>query len=421
MGWYLTCRPLSHPLYRSVRYLHPVTDWNQFKGDPQHSGLRRDLEGPQRITECWTADLVGAAGSPVLDRDTVFVGTSHGNCYAFERETGRRRWVFETTAATDTAPIVTHDYLYLATGEGVVYALEPATGEQRWTADLPGTLDAALALSGTVLYASHTAGLSALEADSGELVWTHETDTPAVGTPAVDSDEDRDRQGGWGQRPDPDQEIDLLSLDDAQMDVDGDQTHDRNQVYVGTTDGTILALEATTGEPCWDAPASGTIVDGPTVVDDRVYIADDDGTLIAFHTSSGQSWFTYEIQGSFTSSPTVLDEIDSTYVGAADGYLHVTDTTFGRRKLRGWLFAKKGVALDGPVTSSPVIVDDILCIGDSTGSLYGIDVADDCDLCWHHGLEGAVTSTPAVGDGQLYVGSDERLTCLEWQSGDRTP
>ncbi|SIR90909.1 outer membrane protein assembly factor BamB family protein [Natronorubrum thiooxidans] len=396
-----------------------MTDWNQFRGDPQHSGLRRDLEGPQRIAECWTADLVGSAGPPVLDRDTVFVGTSHGNCYALECDTGRRRWVFETTAATDTAPVVTHDHLFLATGKGVVYALEPATGEKRWRTELPGTLESALALSDGLLYASHTAGLSALEADSGEIIWTHETDTPVVGAPAVDGE--RNRRRGWGERPDPDQEIDLLSLDDARMEEDGERAHDGNQVYVGTTDGTILALEATTGEQCWDAPTSGAIVDGPTIVDDRVYVADDEGTLIAFHTSSGQSWFTYEIQTSFTSSPTVLEATDSTFVGASDGYLHVTDTTFGRRKLRGWLFSKKGVALDGPVTSSPVLVGDILCVGDSTGSLYGIDVTDDCDLSWHYGLEGAVTDTPAIGDGRLYVGTGEQLVCLEWEPGDGNP
>lgn len=395
-----------------------MTDWTQFRGDPQHSGCRRDLEGPRQIAARWTADLVGPAGSPVLDRDTVFVGTSNGNCYAFERDTGRRRWVFETTAATEMAPVVTRDALYLATDEGVVYALEPATGEQRWRTDLPGGLEAPLALAGEALYAGHTAGLSALEADSGEVVWTHETDTPVVGAPAVDGERDRDRHGGWGACQEDEQDLDLLSLEDAQMDAD-DGTHDQDRVYVATADGTIRALEAATGEDCWDAPIGGTIVDGPTVVGDRVYVADDEGTLVALHASSGQSWFTYEIQGSFTSAATILEDADMTFVGAADGYLHVTDTTFGRRKLRGWLFAKKGVALDGAVTSSPVLAGDVLCVGDATGSLYGIDVADDGDLSWHYGLEDTVTGSPAIGEQALYVATGERLACLEWDADAR--
>ncbi|SDK37752.1 outer membrane protein assembly factor BamB family protein [Natronorubrum texcoconense] len=397
-----------------------MSHWNQFKGDPRHAGVRRDLEGPTRVTEGWTADLVGPVGSPVLDRDTVFVGTSHGNCYALEREHGRERWRFETTGATDAAPVVTHELLYLGAGD-VVYALDPATGEQIWTSELPDVTESSLALADGVLYAGHGTGVSALEAETGELVWSHETDAAVVGAPAVDSARDRTGGQGWGQQSVDEADLDLLSLEDAQMADDDAQPHDQDRVYVGTDDETVLALEAETGEELWDAPTDGVIVDGPTVVDERVYVADGSGTLVALHADSGQSWFTYQIQESFTSTPTVLPELDTTFVGASDGYLHVTDTTFGRRKLRGWLFAKKGVALDGEVASSPVVAGDICCVGDSTGSLYGIDLSDDCDLCWHFGLEGPITATPALAENRLFVGGGDRLYCLEWDPDERRP
>ena len=397
-----------------------MSDWNQFKGDPQRSGVRRDLEGPDRVTEAWTADLGGPPGSPVLDRDTVFVGTQRGNCHALERETGRHRWTFETADETETAPVVGRDGLYLAVGDGTVRALDPGTGEQRWETDLAGALESPLALSDGLLYAGHAAGLSALEAETGARVWTHETKTAVAGAPAVDRDADRERQGWGGDRDET--EIDLLSLDDAEMD---EGVSDRDRVYVGTAAGTVIALEADTGEELWNAPTSGAVVDGPTVADGRVYVADEDGTLVAFHADTGQSWFTYEIQDGFTSSPTVLPAADATFVGAADGYLHVTDTTFGRRKLRGWLFSKKGVALDGPVRSSPVVAGDVLCIGDATGSLYGVDVAgdaEDCDLVWFVDLEGGIAGTPALGSDALFVGSDDdRLHCLEWASDRSAP
>ncbi|WP_339105199.1 PQQ-binding-like beta-propeller repeat protein [Haloterrigena salinisoli] len=397
-----------------------MSDWNQFKGDPQRSGVRRDLEGPDRVTDAWTADLDGPPGSPVLDRDTVFVGTRRGDCYALERETGRRRWTFETTGGTETAPVVDRDRLYLATGDGTVRALDPGTGEQRWETDLAGALESPLALSDGLLYAGHSAGLSALEAETGARVWTHETDAPVAGAPAVDRAADRARQGWGGERDEA--EIDLLSLDDAAMD---EETSDRDRVYAGTADGTVIALEADAGEELWDAPTGGAVVDGPTVADGRVYVADDGGTLVALHADTGQSWFTYEIQGSFTSSPTVLPAADATFVGADDGYLHVTDTTFGRRKLRGWLFSKKGVALDGPVRSSPVVAGDVLCIGDATGSLYGVDVsgdAEDCELVWYADLESGITGTPALGSDALFAGSDDgRLHCLERASDRSTP
>lgn len=400
-----------------------MTDWNQFKGDPQHSGRRRDLETPYRVTERWTADLVGPAGSPVLDRDTVFVGTAHGNCYAIERETGRRRWTYETTMGTDAAPIVTREAVYLAVDDGTVHALDPATGDPLWNRTLPDGREPALAMSDERLYIGHSAGVSALEADTGEPVWSHETDDPVVGVPAVDDARERDRRG-WGRDSEAEEAVDLLSLGDARMD-EGEGATDGDRVYVGVGDGTIRALEADSGEQLWDVPTDGTVVDGPTVVGDRVYVADDDGTLLAVHADGGQSWFTYEIRDAFTTAPTILPDAGATLVGAVDGYLHVTDTTFGRRKLRGWLFSKRGVPLDGPVRSSPVVAGDVCCVGDATGSLYGIDVsgdAEDCEPLWYVSLEAGVTSTPALADRRLYVPcEDGTLSCLEWEPGRPRP
>ncbi|MFC4436213.1 MULTISPECIES: outer membrane protein assembly factor BamB family protein [Natrialbaceae] len=356
-----------------------MTDWNQFKRDPQHSGVRRDLEGPHRIEKSWTADLVGPVGSPVLDRDTLFVGTERGNLYAFDRETGHRRWVFETTAGIDAAPVVTRDRVYAATDTGAVYALDPATGDRAWRTDLPDALESALSFSDDRLYAGHASGLSALETETGEEVWTHEADSPVVGCPAV-----------------------------------GD---DRRRVYAGTEGEQVSCLETETGEEVWTAPTDGAVTDGPTIADGRVYVGDDDGTLLALDAESGQTWFSYEIQGSLTSSATVLPDEGTTFVGADDGYLHVTDTRFGRRKVRGWLFSKKGVALAGEISASPVVAGDVLCVGDSTGSVYGVD-ATEFDLLWHFDAGDAVERTPALAPERLYVGGGDRLYCLEWTPGE---
>ncbi|SEH13294.1 PQQ-like domain-containing protein [Natronorubrum sediminis] len=390
-----------------------MTNWNQFKGDPRHSGRRRDFEGPNRVQEAWTVDLDGDAGSPVYDRDTVYVLTNRA-CHALERARGRERWTVEIDAAAESTPVVTRDTLYLTSADDTVRALETTTGDQRWAATLPGTLESSLALADGLLFVGHEAGVSALEADTGEVVWTHETDAAVVGTPAVDRVRDRAHGDEWGSdTPEPD-ELDLLSLEDARMDEETTQTADRDRVCVATADEQVLALEADTGEPCWDAPTNGTVVDGPTITGDRVYVADDSGTLVALHADSGQSWFTYKIQQSFASSPTVLPERDTTFVGATDGYVHVTDTTFGRRKLRGWLFAKKGVALDGTISASPAVAGEICCVGDSTGSFYGIDLTDDCNPCWHVGLDGPITAPPALGTDHLFVVGGDRLYRLEW-------
>lgn len=350
-----------------------MTDWNQFKGDPQHSGLRRDLEGPHRVSEAWSADLVGPVGSPVLDYDTVFVGTARGNLYAFDRKTGHRRWVFETLDAIDATPVVTDQHVYAGTDDGAIYALDLTTGDRVWQADLP-PLRSALSASNGYLYVGHASGLSALEVETGEPAWTYATESPVVGCPAITSNPER--------------------------------------VYAGTEGGRVHCLEAT-GDEVWTAPTDGAVTAGPTIADGRVYVGDDDGTLLALDVKTGQSWFSYEIQEPFTAAATVLPDEGTTFVGAADGYLHVTDTQFGRRKVRGWLFSKKGIALDGGIHASPVVAGDILCVGDLTGSIYGVDVTT-FDLRWHFDAGGPISSTPALAPERLYVGGAERLLCLEW-------
>ncbi|QCS44120.1 PQQ-binding-like beta-propeller repeat protein [Natrinema versiforme] len=400
-----------------------MTEWNQYKGDSRNSGLRRDIEGPARIEAAWTADLVGPVGSPVLDRDTVYVGTAGGNCYALERGTGRRRWVFETQAATDAAPVVDRDRLYCGTADGTVHALDISTGEAQWHVELPGALESPLALSEGRLYAGHAAGLSALEAETGTELWTHETESAVVGSPAIaDGREGEQRRSAL--EGEPGEEL-LESMDSDLLAAERGEEPDRRwattaeRAFVGTADGTVVSLEAEAGEEVWTAPVGGTVAAGPTIADGRVYVGDDEGTMVALDAATGQTWFTYEIRDGFTTSATVLPAAETTFIGAADGYLHVTDTTVGRRKLRGWLFSRKGIELDGAASSCPVIAGDVLCVGDASGSLYGIDVTDP-DPYWHFAADGAIRGTPAIAPERLYVGSDdERLYCLEWDADEQ--
>ncbi|SFC18377.1 Outer membrane protein assembly factor BamB, contains PQQ-like beta-propeller repeat [Halobiforma haloterrestris] len=427
-----------------------MTTWDQHKGDAHNAGVRRDLEGPLRVESAWTADLAGAVGSPVLDREAVFVGTERGNWYALERESGRRRWVFETSGGPAATPVVARNRVYVATADGTVHALEAATGDEAWAAALPGADSSSLTVADGRLYVGHTAGASAIAlalesgagsvleepedgtAEPGEIRWTHETDAPVVGRPAVgDGDDGQNRFGepeNANSLPDPtadptadpssgtEPDVDL----ETGFDTDFDRGSAASRVFVADEDGTVHALEAATGDEEWTAPTDGVATGGPTVADGLVYVAGDDGTLLALDADSGRAWFSYDIDAAFTGSATVLPDVDTTFVGATDGYLHVTDTSFGRRKLRGWLFSKKGVELDGPVRGSPVVVGDVVCVGDETGSLYGLDTADDCTHLWHFDTGTAVTATPAVGDRQLFVGTEDgRFHCLTWSDDDR--
>ncbi len=58
---------------------------------------------------------------------------------------------------------------------------------------------------------------------------------------------------------------------------------------------------------------------------------------------------------------------------------------------------------------SPVVVDDVLVMGDCDGNLSGFDVSDphrDAGTpLWTVKLDGCIESTPAVWNGRMYVGA----------------
>jgi outer membrane protein assembly factor BamB len=64
--------------------------------------------------------------------------------------------------------------------------------------------------------------------------------------------------------------------------------------------------------------------------------------------------------------------------------------------------------LPGPTWQSPVVVDDVLLIGDCAGKLHAYDVADtraQPKRLWTVTLGGCIESTPAVWRGRIYVGT----------------
>ena len=65
--------------------------------------------------------------------------------------------------------------------------------------------------------------------------------------------------------------------------------------------------------------------------------------------------------------------------------------------------------LPGPTWSSPVVIDDVLVVGDCAGVLHGYDARTPLDEpqgeLWQVKLGGCIESTPAVWKGMIYVGS----------------
>jgi hypothetical protein len=64
--------------------------------------------------------------------------------------------------------------------------------------------------------------------------------------------------------------------------------------------------------------------------------------------------------------------------------------------------------LPAPLWASPVVVDDVLLLGDCSGFFHAFDVSN-LDVAppelWSIELGGCIEATPAVWDGRIYVGT----------------
>ncbi len=212
-------------------------------------------------------------------------------------------------------------------------------------------------------------------------------------------------------------------------------------VYIGSSDGDLYAFSAagTTGcsgtpktcTPLWGGVTDGYVNSSPAVANGVVYIMSD--KLYAFSTAAGSThcsgtppnktctplWTgTGATQGGLTSSPAVANGV--VYVGSYDGKLYAfsaggTTGCSGTPKACKPLWAG---ATGSEIDSSPAVAYGVVYVGSDDGKLYAFSAGGTtgcsgtpkaCKPLWAGATSNtaAVSSSPAVANGVVYVGSDD--------------
>ncbi len=140
----------------------------------------------------WKTKLIGAIRTqPVLSHDTVYIVAENDTVTALARDDGRILWTYdkepveEITISGHAGLLLEDGRLYAGFTDGAVAAINPADGRLFWEVEtsvdvelrpgnVPQFLDVdttPVLLRGTLYIASFTAGLYALDADSGTVEW----------------------------------------------------------------------------------------------------------------------------------------------------------------------------------------------------------------------------------------------------------
>jgi outer membrane protein assembly factor BamB len=143
--------------------------------------------------------------------------------------------------------------------------------------------------------------------------------------------------------------------------------------------------------------ADDNIWGAPTLSGGNVLIASLDGSLYAVDASSGALQWTFTDDGAFASSPTIVD--GNALVGGFGTELYAVDASTGRSE---WSF-KAG----NWIWSRPAVVGNQVYVGDFEGNFYALDAASGT-LAWTLTLDrGPIRASPVLSGGRLIVATTE--------------
>jgi outer membrane protein assembly factor BamB len=343
---------------------------------------------------------------------------------------GGIRWRFQTRSAVRSTPAVTATRVFVGSGDSALYALDRATGKLVWrfVAGAPVHSSPAVA-RGLVIAATLAGRIFAVSEATGTLRWSIQTGPalPRNITPA----------GGW----------DLY----VSSPVVVDQT-----IVIGAGDGTVYALDLTTGKERWRAKTGGKVRATPSVKDGVAVVGSWDGRVYAIDMATGKTrWVHHTVGDTIDLKREGYDRraIQSTaaiaeglvFFGSRDDGFYAIDFATGERKWRSshgtsWVVGSPAVrdgkayvgSSDGHfiqsvdvasgrelwrtpvgsnVLSSPVLTGDLLVVGIANtnvgrGELLALEAATGA-VKWRLPFADAVWSTPVIVGHEVYVGSDD--------------
>ena len=408
-------------------------DGSMFRGNPEHSGVYQAAGVPKFNQVKWKFHTAGEViSSPAVSGGVVFVGSTDGNLYAVNQESGLLKWKFEAKSRISSSPAVSGGLVFFGAYDGNFYAVDVARGELRWKFKTGGErrfaathlhgstpvaetmpdpwdcyLSSPVVWQGTVYFGSGDGNVYALEAASGSLKWKFKTGDVVHASPAIA--DGKLFVGSWDSYF---YALDAASGKEQWRFKTGEDADTHNQVgiqssaavvdgsvYFGCRDSNLYVLDARTGQKKWSFPTKGSwVIVSPAVRNGKVYFAtSDSGLFYEVDAKSGGVNFSLKFMGWPTfASPAIAGDV--AYVGTTAGKLNAIDLTV---KSIAWTFETDGSKQNGPGLTK----------ADGTPNyevVFGSDFYDDIMAGYVKLLSvGTILSSPVVDDKVVYFGSTD--------------
>lgn len=305
----------------SVKWKFKTGGERRFRAKHLH-GLQPAGEVMPDPWDCWLS-------SPVVWNGAVYFGSGDDNVYALDAATGALKWKFATGDVVHASPAIADGMLFIGSWDANLYALDVATGAERWrfktgvdpdTHNQQGIQSSAAVADGMVYFGCRDSHVYALDEKTGAKRWAFST------------------KGSW---------------------VLTSPAVSKGKVYFATSDTALLyAADAKTGAIEYAVGFTGwPVYSSPAIAGDMLYVGSTEGTVSAIDLESGRVAWSFETDASKQNLPAI-----KTYFGAFSTDFY-DDTVAGYNRL---------LTL-GPILASPVVVDNVLYVGSVDGNLYALD------------------------------------------------
>ncbi len=259
-------------------------------------------------TLLWSTTLGGTAqGAPLLGNGLMYVNGSDGNLYAFTPTSGALAW---KVAVNGGQPVLGNGVLFVPSG-AVVLALDASTGAQLWQASLPAGVSYLEYGNGTVFASGWTSSgcywqgcpvTTALDASTGYVIWSNGYDSPGAEANGVFYQVSGGSLLAWDDGLGTHLWTDAIS---TTANINGTPTIANGEAYVGLSDGTIAAVNISSGVTTWTY-ASGAAISNTPVVNNGALYAGSGSTVTALDATAGTLRWTAPTVSGISGSPAVF-------------------------------------------------------------------------------------------------------------------
>jgi outer membrane protein assembly factor BamB len=301
----------------------------------------------------------------------VFVGDDSGVVHALELATGKELWTFKTEGSIEATPLVLDGVVYLGSSDGRVYALDAAGGAEKWRYETPdkvlGSVNYAKNPEGPgvwLVFGSYDMFLHVVDAATGKLVFTIETENYINGTPAISPDGEV-VFGGC------DAYVRIVSLkerkevrkSESEAYIAGSVALDGGMGFVGNYGNQVLGVSIKDGVVKWRyRDRNFPYFSSPALTPKHAIIGGRDKRLHCIDRETGAGVWTFQARGQVDSSPVLCG--DAVIVGSEDGRLYCVNAADGKER---WAYEA-----GAPITASPAASRGLIVVGAEDGTLHAL-------------------------------------------------